>query len=219
MKSREQKMQAGKSRRRKDQGTQCGLLDLDEAPSGHRVALLIVIAITGSMFVIEMIGGYLSSSHALTADALDFLHDVLVYALSLAVIGTTKRTRAAAALLMAGILCVTSLGVLTSAIYHSFIPELPHAGVMGFVGALGILANLGSIAILAPHIGERRLFSIYEENSRPSILGNIAVIATAVAVWGLQSPWPDLVIGIAASAQLFRSALQMLQSALRARCR
>ena len=58
-----------------------GMLELDGAARGYRQTLRIVIAISGAMFALETIAGYLWDSHTLRADALDFLDDALIYAL------------------------------------------------------------------------------------------------------------------------------------------
>lgn len=192
------------------------LLEFRGLTSSHRHALWTVIAIASSMFVIEMVVGHVYGSHALRADALDFLNDALLYALSLAVLGKSDRIRAGGATLKAGIMCALSAWVLGSTIYHSAAPQLPHAGIMGVVGLLGIIASIVCVAILAPHTGERRVFRIDEdEKPGPDILGSSAVVVTAAAVWALQSPWPDLLIAVVAAAQLFWSALRNMQSAVR----
>lgn len=195
-------------------GNPYDLLELRGLTSSLRNALWAVIAIAGSMFVIETAVGHFCGSHALQADALDFLNDALLYALSLAVLGKSVRARAGGAALKAGIMCVASAWVLGFAAYHFAAPDLPHAGIMGMTGGLGILANLVCLAILVPHTGERRLFRIDEdEKTGPDILGSSAVVVTAAAVWMLQSPWPDLLIAIAAAGQSFGRALQMLRQA------
>ena len=191
------------------------LLELRGLTSGHRTALWAVIAIAGSMFVIETAAGHFCDSHALRADALDFLSDALLYGLSLALLGKGIRARAGGAALKAGIMCLASAWVFGSAVYHFNSPALPHAGIMGLFGALGILSNLVCIAILAPHTGERRVFRIYEdEKTGPDILGSSAVLVTSAAVWQLQSPWPDLLIAVLASAQILWLAARTLQPAL-----
>ena len=194
--------------RRRD-GNFNGLLELRGLTSDHRAALWAVIAIAGSMFVIETAAGHFCGSHALRADALDFLSDALLYGLSLSVLGKGIRARAGGALLKAGIMCAVSAWVLGSTIYHSAAPQLPHAGIMAMFGVLGVIANIVCLAILAPHTGERRVFRIYEdEKTGPDILGSSAVVVTAAVVWALQSPWPDLVIAVIASAQLVWLALK-----------
>ncbi len=191
------------------------LLELRGLTSGHRAALWAVIAIAGSMFVIETAAGHFCGSHALRADALDFLSDALLYGLSLSVLGKGIRARAGGAALKAGIMCLASAGVLGSALYHFEAPALPHAGIMGLFGALGIISNLACITILAPHTGERRVFRLYEdEKTGPDILGSSAVVVTSAAVWMLQSPWPDLLVAVLASAQLMWLAARTLRPAL-----
>lgn len=192
------------------------LLELRGLTSSHRHALWTVIAIAGSMFVIEMVVGHIHGSNALRADALDFLNDALLYALSLAVLGKSVRARVGGAALKAGLMCAVSAWVLGSTVYHSAAPQLPHAGIMGAVGFLGIIASIVCVAILAPHTGEHRVFRLDEdEKPAPDILGSSAVVVTAAAVWALQSPWPDLLIAVVASAQLFWSTLRNMQSGLR----
>ena len=186
-----------------------GLLDLRGLSSSHRSALRAVIVIAGLMFVIETAAGHFCGSHALRADALDFLNDALLYGFSLSVLSNDVRARAGGAALKAGIMCAASAWVLGSAIYDSAAPQLPHAGIMGMFGVLGIIANIVCLAILAPHTGERRVFRIDDdEKTGPDILGSSAVVVTAAAVWALQSPWPDLVIAVIASAQIVWLALK-----------
>lgn len=66
------------------------------------------------MFLAEMIAGQLAGSQALKADALDFLADTVTYGLSLAVIGSSLRTRASAALLKGFSLSAMALWVFGS---------------------------------------------------------------------------------------------------------
>ena len=71
----------------------------DGRSPAYKRALIAVIAINAVMFFVEMSAGFLGSSQALKADALDFAGDTATYALSLAVIGAALRTRATAALI------------------------------------------------------------------------------------------------------------------------
>ena len=70
----------------------------DGVDKRYKAILWIVIALNGSMFLVELIAGRLAGSQALQADALDFLGDFLTYGISLAVIGMSLRTRSTAAL-------------------------------------------------------------------------------------------------------------------------
>ena len=189
------------------------MLRLDGIKPGHRKALWVVIAITGSMFVIETATGHIYGSHVLQADALDFLDDMLTYALSLAVIGANIRMRAVATIIKAAILCLMSLWILGSAIYHLFVLALPHAEIMGAAGLLGILANTACVRILAPYADGSADVRPDQLEYQHDLFGNVAVVFAAAAVWALQSPWPDLLIAITASVHFFLFALRMLRRA------
>src|SRR6478672_3531512 len=76
-----------------------GVPVFDGVDPRYKRILWTVIAINGAMFLTEMVAGQLAGSQALKADALDFLADTVTYGLSLAVIGTSLRLRASAALL------------------------------------------------------------------------------------------------------------------------
>lgn len=191
------------------------MMPLDGLTSGYRNALWIVIAITGVMFLVEMAAGHIYGSHVLQADALDFLDDALTYALSLAVISASMRIRAAAACLKAILLCLTCLWVLSSSIYHMFVLEFPRAEIMGAVGLFAVLANTACLALLEPHTHRDAHIRADGLNYRHDIAGNVAVVIAALAVWFLQSPWPDLLLAIVATGQRFSNTIQMLRQAVR----
>ena len=75
-----------------------GNQNFDGTSVAYRRALWAVIAINGSMFLVEVLAGAMGQSMALQADALDFLADTATYALSLFVIGRSMRLRASVAL-------------------------------------------------------------------------------------------------------------------------
>lgn len=187
-----------------------GLLKAEDVLIGHRKALWVVVAITGSMFIVEAVAGHICGSVALQADSLDFLDDMLTYALSLTVVGASMQRRMITALLKGALVCVMSLIVMGSAIYHVFALELPHADIMGVVGLLGVFVNLGCLSLLTP-------FAKDDVNVRPSwlthrhdIAGNIAVVIMAIAVWAFQSPWPDLIVAFLASGYSLAGAVRLV---------
>lgn len=195
-----------------------GMLELDGAARGYRQTLRIVIAISGAMFALETIAGYLWDSHTLRADALDFLDDALIYALSLAVIGVDTRTRLAVALCKAGIMCAMSLLVLGSALFHIFTPELPRADVIGAVGVLGLASNLTCLVLLSVHRTGQQNLRADGTAPRPDIAGNITVIVTAGAVWLFDSAWPDLIVAIAACLQMLKSNAPVMRRTVQTYC-
>src|SRR3712207_6126565 len=105
----------------------CALEALRERQS--RV-LWIVLGITASMFVVEIVGGLLAGSVALQADSLDMLGDTMVYGFSLFALGRAAAWKTRAALLKGGIMAVFGLAVLGEAGYRLLFGSPPEACLM-----------------------------------------------------------------------------------------
>jgi cation diffusion facilitator family transporter len=188
--------------------------ELGTAPRGLRRALIWVIAINATMFVVEMTAGSMAQSQALQADALDFLADSLTYGLSFAVLGMSLKTRAMAAMLKGGSLAAMGLFVLGLTLYRVFTGADPEAPVMGGIGLLALAANLISVLyLLRFREGDANIRSVWL-CSRNDAIGNIAVIGAAALVWMTGSYWPDLIVATAMAALFLHSATLIL---LRAR--
>jgi Co/Zn/Cd efflux system component len=173
-----------------------------------------VIAINAAMFLLEMAAGQLAGSQALQADALDFLGDTVTYGVSLAVIGTSLRTRATAALLKGASLTLMGLWVLGTTAYHVLILGVPKAEVMGGIGALALSANLASVLLLLRYKdGDANVRSVWL-CSRNDAIGNVAVMAAALAVWGTATAWPDLFVAAIMAGVFLTSSIQILRQAL-----
>ncbi len=184
------------------------------SPAYKRV-LWVIIAINGTMFVVETVAGLVGGSQALRADALDFLGDTATYAMSLFVIGMPLIWRARAALLKGLSLGAMGLWVLGSTVHHAVVLGAPRAEVMGVVGILALAANLGSVLFLLKYRhGDANVRSVWL-CSRNDAIGNLAVILAASGVWAMRTAWPDLLVaGVMASLFLWSSA-QIIRQALR----
>jgi Co/Zn/Cd efflux system component len=201
-----------------------GVPRFDGLDPRYKRVLWTVIGVNGAMFLTEMAAGRLAGSQALKADALDFLADTVTYGLSLAVIGATLQTRAAAALFKGLSLSLMAFWVLGSTVYHTIILGLPSAELMGGIAALALAANLASVLMLMRYKdGDANVRSVWL-CSRNDAIGNVVVMIAAAGVWGTASAWPDL--GVAAlmagifatsSAQILRQAFAEYRSVHRTR--
>ena len=179
----------------------------------YKRILWTVIGINGAMFLTEMIAGQLAGSQALKADALDFLADTVTYGLSLAVIGTSLRLRASAALLKGASLSAMALWVFGSTLYQTLVLGLPKAEVMGLIAVLALAANLASVLLLLPYKdGDANVRSVWL-CSRNDAIGNVIVMIAALAVWGTATAWPDLLVAAVMAGIFLTSSVQILRQA------
>lgn len=167
------------------------------------------------MFLVETLAGHLAGSRALQADALDFLGDSLTYGLTLWAIGRSDTTRAAAALIKGASLSLMGLWVLGSTLWSVFVLGTPRAELMGGVGFLALAANLGSVLLLLRwREGDANVRSVWL-CSRNDAIGNLAVIAAALAVAATGSAWPDLLVAAAMAALFLHGSMRILRQARR----
>lgn len=190
----------------------------DGASAGYRRRLWIVIAINAAMFAVEAAAGHLSGSQALLADALDFIGDAATYGISLAVIGMSLRVRATAALAKGISLGLMGLWVLGSTAWAALQQTVPEPATMGVVGFLALAANLASVLLLISYReGDANVRSVWL-CSRNDAIGNVAVMAAALGVWGSATGWPDLIVAAFMAGLFLWSSVQIVrQSALELR--
>ena len=187
----------------------------DGLSAAYKRALWAVIAINGTMFLVELGAGIFAGSQALTADALDFLGDTATYAITLFVIGMPLVWRARAALFKGLTLAAMGLWVLGSTAYHVLVLGVPQAEVMGAVGFLALAANLSSVLFLLKYRDSAANVRSVWLCSRNDAIGNLAVIVAAGGVWASGTAWPDLVVaGVMASLFLW-SSVQIVRQARR----
>jgi len=186
----------------------------DGVSSDYKRRLWAVIALNASMFAVEMTAGHLAGSQALQADALDFFNDALTYGISLAVIGTSVRIRATAALVKGLSLFLMALWVFGSTVYTVFVAGVPEAEIMGVVGFLALMTNLASVFLLVRYKdGDANVRSVWL-CSRNDAIGNVAVMIAALGVWGTATGWPDIVVAAIMAGLFLSSSIQIVSQAL-----
>lgn len=192
----------------------CNAPRFDGMTAAYRRVLWAIIAINGSMFLVELTAGVAADSMALKADALDFLGDTATYSLSLLVIGRPLRTRALAALAKGLSLAVLGAWVLGATLYRVFVLGVPDEVVMGAVGMLALLANVVSALLLLRYRnGDANVRSVWL-CSRNDAIGNVAVVAAAAGVFASGTRWPDLGVAAMMAALFLVSAVQITRQAL-----
>ena len=164
------------------------------ATSAHRGRLGLVLAITGAVFVAEVIGGLLSGSLALLADAGHMLTDAT--GLVLALVGAGLATRSAsgrrtygmqraevlAALSNALLLVGVAVWVAIQAVDRLRQPAEVDTGLMLAIAVVGVLANAAGLVLL--HRGQADSLNVrgaYLE-VLADLFGSVAVIVAAVLI-------------------------------------
>ncbi|MFC5519595.1 cation transporter [Polaromonas jejuensis] len=162
--------------------------------SRYRKILWIALAINLAMFMLEIGAGLRAGSASLLADAIDFFGDSANYAVTLVVLSMGGLWRARAAWLKGGSMLVFGLCVMARALWMFTQGGVPEAFTMGGIGLLALLAN-GAVALMlyAWREGDANMRSVWL-CSRNDALGNLAVMAAALGVFGTGSAWPDLAV-------------------------
>lgn len=182
--------------------------------------LVAVLAINAIMFVVEFGAGAIAGSTALMADAADMLGDALVYGVSIYALARSDRWKAGAAMFKGAFILLLGAGIVLNVAtkIQSGVP--PSSMLMLAVGSLALVANLFCFRLLWRFRRHDVNMASTFECSRNDLISNVGVLIAAGAVALFNSPWPDIVIGLAIAMVVLRSAIRVLGNAtaeLRAR--
>jgi Co/Zn/Cd efflux system component len=188
--------------------------DTNRNNPGYRRVLWAVLAINAAMFLVEIAAGVAAGSASLQADALDFFGDSANYAISLFVIGMALRYRAMAALGKGISMGLFGLWVLGVVVWHLSHGTLPSAIAMGAVGIAAFAANAASFALLwAYRAGDANMRSAWI-CTRNDALGNLAVLAAALGVFGTGTGWPDLTVAVIMAGLALQGAWTVIRQSV-----
>lgn len=179
----------------------------------YRRVLWAALIVNAMMFGIELAGGLHAGSVSLLADAVDFLGDAANYGISLLVLGMALRWRARAALFKGLTMGAFGVFVLARAAWSATTGTVPEPVTMGAIGALALLANVAVAAMLyAWREGDANMRSVWL-CSRNDAIGNLAVMAAALGVFGTGSAWPDLAVAAIMGSLALAAAVSVVRQA------
>ncbi|KAE8545635.1 cation diffusion facilitator family transporter [Marinobacter nauticus] len=166
-----------------------------KAPApGFRKALWIALWVNLTMFLVEGFASLQSGSVSLMADAIDFFGDSANYLLSLSVLGMGMLWRGRAAMVKGLTMAVFGLVVWGRAVWVLQSGITPEPLTMGMVGLLALAANVFvAVMLFRFREGDSDMRSVWL-CSRNDAIGNMAVMAAALGVFGTGSAWPDLIV-------------------------
>ncbi len=201
----------------------------DHSRPGSTRALRIVLALTAAFLVAEVIGGIVSGSLALLADAGHMLSDVLSLAVALfaswlaARPGGPSRTfgyrraEILAALFNGVSLVAISIWIFIEAGMRLGDPPDVEGGLMLVIASAGLVVNLVAARILHSHADSSLNVSAAMRHVIADALGSIGAIAAALIIvttgWEYADPAVSILIGlliVASSYTILRDSLQIL---------
>ncbi|HET7454285.1 MAG TPA: cation diffusion facilitator family transporter [Solirubrobacterales bacterium] len=183
----------------------------------------VALAINVGLFLAEAIGGFLTSSLAVLADAGHLLSDVgsIVLALIAARLATLpaagrrtfgyQRSEVLAALVNGLLLVAVSVGIAIAAIGRfSDPPGIDGWGVLA-LGVFGLLGNLAATLVLAR--GEREDLNLEGvlRHSAADAVGSLGVVVAGAFVLGGGSPVIDPIVGLLIAALVLASSWRLIK--------
>lgn len=198
----------------------------DHAHGASTRRLAWACAVTALFFVAEVVGGLLTNSVALLADAGHMLTDVGALALSLFVAwfarqpATPRRTygylrwEILAALINGAVLLVLSASILWEAARRLGSPEPVAGGWMLAIAVGGLLVNATSAWLLHGHAESSLNLRGAYLHVLSDLLGSVAVILAAVAVQVFGWLAADAIASIAVTLLIVRGAWRLVREAV-----
>ncbi|MGO1990424.1 MAG: cation diffusion facilitator family transporter [Corynebacterium sp.] len=189
-------------------------------------ALWIVIAMTSTIFVAQVIGGVVSGSLALLADAGHMLSDAggLVVAAFAMMVGSKpatarstygfRRAEVLAAAVNAGAVAVIGVWIAVAAFRRMGEgPAEIQTGLMLTVAVVGLLANVVSAVILRRSAGESLNMKGAYLHVLVDLLGSVAVIVAALVIGATGWYWVDAVASLIIAAMILPRAWSLMKEA------
>ncbi len=175
--------------------------------------------------VAEAVGGWLTGSLALLADAGHMLSDAAALGLSMFAMSMARRPRTAkqtygyhrleilAALANGATLVAISILVIVEAVHRFGSPAAVNAGGMIGIAAGGLLVNLAALAILHGGRDDNLNMRGVWLHVLTDALGTVQAIVAGALIWGLGWQWADPVASVLISILVIWSAWSLLKEA------
>ncbi|MDY5589071.1 MAG: cation diffusion facilitator family transporter [Arcanobacterium sp.] len=172
--------------------------------------LLIVLVLSGSVMVAELVGAVISGSLSLLTDSGHMLSDSAGLAIALIAAHTMRRPRTdrftwgfarsevISAAAQAGILLVVCVAVTVEAAHRFIAPPEIHAQSMAIFAAIGLVANLIGLLLLRSHadssLNTRAAFLEVLNDTFGSLAVLAAAAVTALTHWSYADPIATLIV-------------------------
>jgi len=192
---------------------------------GSSTRLAWTLGLILAYMVAEAVGGWLTGSLALLADAGHMLSDAAALGLSMFAMSMARRPRTAkqtygyhrleilAALANGATLVAISILVMVEAFHRFGSPEPVNAGGMVWIAAGGLLVNLAALAILHGGRDDNLNMRGVWLHVLTDALGTVQAIVAGALIWGFGWQWADPVASVLISLLVIWSAWSLLKEA------
>ena len=191
----------------------------------QRTRLILAIALTALVAIVEFWGGFRAQSLALLSDAAHVCMDLFALGIALAAMIAAQRPATArqtfgfgrlemlAALTNGALLCGATIVIVIEAVKRLGAPLMPHGALMSEVALFGLFVN-GGVGLLLLRDGRRNLnvaAALYHVAG--DALGAAAVIVGGVLILLYRRSWLDPALSLFVAAIIVFGVLRILREA------
>ena len=192
-------------------------------PGKNMQRVIIALVLTGAFMIVEVVGGILSGSLALLADAGHMLTDTMALALAAVAFHVSKRPADSKltygyqrfqilAAFVNGLSLLVIVGwILIEAVQRFLAPRDVLGETMLTVAAIGLLVNIVAFAVL--HSGDRENLNIRGAalHVAGDLLGSVAAIVAAIVI--IYTGWVpiDPILSVGVAALILKSAWSLVR--------
>ncbi|GAB4428985.1 MAG: cation diffusion facilitator family transporter [Chloroflexi bacterium OHK40] len=189
-------------------------VELDANDAQQRKLLIIVLLINASLFLLELIAGFLANSMGLVADSLDMLADALVYGLSLYAVGKAVAQKKRVARISGYFQLLLAVFGIFEVLRRFFgAGDEANFTLMITISLIALAGNVASLLVLRRTQSQDANIKASQIFTSNDVLINIGVIVAGVMVFVTGSNLPDLVVGAAVFFLVASGAFRILQLA------
>lgn len=187
-------------------------IHVSEDHSKEKKLLWTVLLINLSLFILEIIAGFISESMGLVADSLDMLADTMVYGLSLYAVGHLASKKKQIAKLSGYFQMALALFGIIEVIRRFFgIEEVPEFQLMIIISLFALVGNAVSLYLLQKSKSNEVHMQASVIFTSNDVIVNIGVILAGAIVYFTNSKYPDLIVGSIVFILVAKGAIRILK--------
>ena len=185
---------------------------VSEDHSKEKKLLWTVLLINLSLFILEIIAGFISESMGLVADSLDMLADAMVYGLSLYAVGHLASKKKQIAKMSGYFQMALALFGIIEVIRRFFgIEEVPEFQLMIIISLFALVGNAVSLYLLQKSKSNEVHMQASVIFTSNDVIVNIGVILAGAIVYFTNSKYPDLIVGSIVFVLVAKGAIRILK--------